>query len=81
MEFSRRLNKNIMAESALYNALSNYNSQISNSYNNNWGSLLNFIGKLYKILNIWHVDFDDTRLLAEKAKRMMNNKQEKSKFC
>jgi hypothetical protein len=26
------------------------------------------------------VDFDDTRLLAEKAKRMMNNTQEKSKF-
>ena len=42
-----------MAESALYNALSNYNSQISNSYNNNWGSLLNFIGKM--IQNIKHI--------------------------
>jgi hypothetical protein len=34
-----------MVESALYNALSDYNKQITNSYGQNWGSLLNFIGK------------------------------------
>lgn len=33
-----------MAENALYNALSDYNKQITNAYNHNWGSLLNFIG-------------------------------------
>lgn len=34
-----------MAETALYRALSNYNSQITNKFSNNWGSLLNFMGK------------------------------------
>lgn len=36
-----------MAESALYNALSDYNKQIKNCYGNNWGSLLNFIGNTF----------------------------------
>lgn len=34
-----------MVEHALYNALSDYNKQITNNYGLNWGSLLNFIGK------------------------------------
>lgn len=36
-----------MAETALYNALSNYNKQIKNNYTNNWGSLFNFMGKSF----------------------------------
>jgi hypothetical protein len=35
-----------MAEQALYKALSDYNSQISNTYNKNWGSLFEFMGNL-----------------------------------
>lgn len=41
-----------MAESALYNALSDYNKEITNDYCNNWGSLLNFIGRLLTISDL-----------------------------
>jgi hypothetical protein len=34
-----------MAEFALYNALETYNRGIENQYQENWGSLLTFIGK------------------------------------
>lgn len=39
-----------MAESALYNALSDYNKVITNDYNKNWGSLLTFMGKKFILL-------------------------------
>lgn len=35
-----------MAENALYQALDNYNTSIENKYKKNWGSLLNFLGKI-----------------------------------
>jgi len=35
-----------MTENALYNALSEYNTNITNKYSQNWGSLLNFMGKI-----------------------------------
>ena len=34
-----------MAESALYKAEEIYNRSIENQYNQNWGSLLTFMGK------------------------------------
>jgi len=52
-----------MAENALYNALNNYNESIENKYKQNWGSLLNFLGKwlcYFVIRGWWHrfLDWD-----------------------
>lgn len=45
-----------MAENALYNALDQYNKQISdgNDYDRNWGSLFNFIGNLPTLLTYFN---------------------------
>ena len=48
-----------MAEKALYNALSDYNRKITNNYTDNWGSLLDFMGKFASHLRRF-ADNDDT---------------------
>ena len=35
-----------MVEKALYNALNSYNREVRNDFGDNWGSLMDFIGKL-----------------------------------
>jgi len=60
-----------MVENALYNALDQYNKKESdgNSYDKNWGSVFNFIGKYqHKYEAHCFADFDDTRLLTEYTK-------------
>ena len=54
-----------MVEKALYNALGDYNKQITNTYSQNWGSLLNFMGK-YTISKT--LDVDDTQNIKAKTK-------------
>ena len=54
-----------MVEKALYNALGDYNKQITNTYNQNWGSLLNFMGK-YTVSKT--LDVDDTQNIKAKTK-------------
>lgn len=58
-----------MSENALYNALAEYNKQITNDYSKNWGSLLNFMGKLLVQCLLWFLMFveDDTGMLAAKV--------------
>lgn len=41
------LRNKTMAENALYEALETYNNTIDNKYKQNWGSLMDFLGKLH----------------------------------
>lgn len=49
----------IMAEKALYEQLTKYNEKVSNTYKNNWGSVLSFLGG------------HDTEALATKSDQAM----------
>ena len=62
-----------MVENALYDALDIYNKQVGgdNTYDRNWGSLFNFIGKLFWLIYL-KTDTDDTSMLAEYSTRKTN---------
>ena len=70
-----------MVESALYNAMDCYNSDVlqSNNYDQAWGSLFNFIGKVtFRLLLLTDNDDHDLLTLHSKKKISEHNNQKQN---
>lgn len=70
-----------MVESALYNAMDCYNSDVlqSNNYDQAWGSLFNFIGKVtFRLLLLTDNDDHDLLTLHSKKKISEHNNQKQT---